>query len=210
MSLYFTLLFGLLMSEMAFLVFIVLPLPNKIRKLVYRIWNKIISKQEYMTIGCILWVIVGLLFVDSFKRANIPINLPGHPSGGSENLDTLKSSDPVTSIQVFATRAYNQRNVYISGFILYFMIVIPSIMTLIKRLIKYQDLLDKKNKIQDKEERQNLITGDKDLDELRNQLRQRNTSLIGLQKQVSNFEKHFDESVKADLKNEDPLLKKTE
>lgn len=190
---------------MAVLCFIVLPLPHKIRKLIYGVWEKMSSKQEYRTVIYILWVIVGLLFIDSWKRANIPIHTPGHPSSG-EPLDTLKSSDPVTSIQVFATRAYNQRNVYISGFILYFMVVIPSIMTLIKRLIKYQELINKK-KTEDNEA-DTMITGDKDLDQLRSQLKQREASLIGLKKQVSNFENHWDESVKVEITKEDTEVKK--
>ncbi|KAK5773814.1 hypothetical protein RI543_004870 [Arxiozyma heterogenica] len=211
MSLYFTLLFAFLILEMCILFFIVLPLPNRIRKLVYNIWNKLSNKQEYRTVSYILWVIVGLLFIDSWKRANVPIHLHFRSSRGDNDVSGSGSTldDPVTSIQGFATRAYNQRNVYISGFILYFMVVIPSIMSLIKRLIKYQDLIDKKNAGKP-EELDKLQTGDKDLDELRDQLRKRQISLDGLRIQISNYEKHFDELVRSNSGNEeDPELKKT-
>lgn len=211
MSLYFTLLFAFLILEMGILFFVVLPLPNRIRKLVYNIWNKLSNKQEYRTVSYILWVIVGLLFIDSWKRANVPTHLHFRSSRGDNDASGPGSTldDPVTSIQGFATRAYNQRNVYISGFILYFMVVIPSIMSLIKRLIKYQDLIDKKNAGKS-EELDKLQTGDKDLDELRDQLRRRQISLDGLRKQISNYEKHFDESVRSNGGNEeDPKLKKT-
>lgn len=204
MSLYFTLLFVFLISEIGFLSLIVLPLPHRIRKLIYKGYSHLLNRQEYRTVGIILWIIIGLLFIDSWKRAHIPINLP-HTSSSTtgNNLETLQTNDPVTSIQVFATRAYNQRNVYISGFILYFMIVIPSVMTLIRRLIKYQELINNKGKDEQ-------ITGDKDLDKLRAELKQRNASLEGLKRQIANYEKHFDESVKGDENNEDPELKKNQ
>lgn len=211
MSLYFTLLFVFLILEMGTLFFIVLPLPNRIRKLVYNIWDKVSNKQEYRTVSYILWVIVGLLFIDSWKRANIPTHLHFRSNRRDNDINRLGSSpeDSITSIQGFATRAYNQRNVYISGFILYFMVVIPSIMTLIKRLIKYQDLIDKKTS-GGSDELDRLKTGDKDLDELRDQLRKRQVSLDGLKRQISNYEKHFDESIKSSSGNEeDPEVKKT-
>ena len=196
--------------EMGVLCFIVLPLPNRIRKLVYNTWTKLSNKQEYRTVFYILWVIVGLLFIDSWKRASIPIHLFFHSNRGGNDINGLGHNleDPVTSIQGLATRAYNQRNVYISGFILYFMIVIPSIMTLIRRLIKYQDLIDKKMGGK-QEELDKLKTGDKDLDELRDQLKKREISLDGLKRQVSNYEKHFDELVKSNGNDEDPEIKKT-
>lgn len=196
---------------MGILFFIVLPLPNRIRKLVYNIWNKLSNKQEYRTVSYILWVIVGLLFIDSWKRANVPTHLHFHSNRGDNDSNRLSSAldDGITSIQGFATRAYNQRNVYISGFILYFIVVIPSIMNLIKRLIKYQDLIDKKASGKS-EELDRLKTGDKDLDELRDQLKKRQVSLDGLKRQISNYEKHFDESIKSSNGNEeDPELKKT-
>ena len=210
MSIYFTLLFVFLILEMGILFFIVLPLPNRIRKLVYNTWTKLSNKQEYRTVSYILWVIVGLLFIDSWKRANIPIHLYFHSNRGDNTINRLGNNfeDSVTSIQGLATRAYNQRNVYISGFILYFMIVIPSIMTLIKRLIKYQDLIDTKMGGK-QEELDKLKTGDKDLDELRDQLKKREISLDGLKRQISNYEKYFDESVKSNENDEDPKVKKT-
>lgn len=206
MSLYFTFLFGFLTSEMVALFLIVLPLPTRIRKLIFKSWNMIINSKEYRTVGIIFAVIVGLLFIDSWKRANIPVHVPGHPSAG-ETSDTLKSNDPVTSIQVFATRAYNQRNVYISGFILYFLVAIPCIMTLYERLIKYQDLIDMK--IKKGAEAKNMKTGDKELDELRDTFKQREASLLGLKKQIENFESHWDESVKVEVKVEDASVKKS-
>ena len=210
MSIYFTLLFVFLILEMGILFFIVLPLPNRIRKLVYNTWTKLSNKQEYRTVSYILWVIVGLLFIDSWKRANIPIHLYFHSNRGDNTINRLGNNfeDSVTSIQGLATRAYNQRNVYISGFILYFMIVIPSIMTLIRRLIKYQDLIDKKMGGK-QEDLDKLKTGDKDLDELRDQLKKREISLDGLKRQISNYEKYFDESVKSNENDEDPKVKKT-
>lgn len=107
---------------------LVLPLPNKIRKISFHAWQKMINNQTSRTIGAILAIIVGLLFIDSWKRANLPVKTLHNDETGEQ------------SLQLLASRAYNQRNVYISGFILYFMVAIATVMSVVARLVKYQDM----------------------------------------------------------------------
>jgi len=78
MSLYFTLLFALLTVEMAVLFVLVLPLPNKIRKLLYNTYQRLYHNQQVKTVTIILSIIVGLLFIDSWKRAQVNVTLYRH------------------------------------------------------------------------------------------------------------------------------------
>lgn len=199
MSLYFTLLFALLTIEMSILFVLVLPLPNKIRKLFYKFYQKLSNNQQIKTILIIFIIIVGLLFIDSWKRAQINVTLYRHQKN-IENIDNNirnnYDSHAVTPIQALASRAYNQRNIYISGFILYFMIGIVTVMSIIRRLVKYQDLINN-DKI---ENTKDVIGNENDTDEiikLKKELELKILDVETLQKQVKNAENYFDEKNKS-------------
>lgn len=105
-------------------------------------------------------------------------------------------SSAVTPIQALASRAYNQRNMYISGFILYFSICIPTVMSIVKRLVKYQGLINEqeKQKLTKTSPKSEKISNKKaESTKLQEQLKKKQISLEGLQKQVKNLEKYFDE-----------------
>lgn len=179
MSLYFTLLFAFLVLEMVILFALVLPLPNKLRKIIFHTWRKAVNNQQSKTVVVILAIIVGLLFVDSWKRANLPIKTHHMDETGEQ------------SLQLLATRAYNQRNVYISGFILYFMIAITTVMSVVGRLIKYQDM--------------ETTVGD---EKLVKELKEKETEIESLNKKLIELEIQVEKELKADEK--DKTLKKTD
>lgn len=198
MSIYFTTLFVLLTAEMALLFFIVLPLPHRIRKLVYKTYFQLTSSGQFKTVLYIFAGIIALLFIDSWKRANIPVSMYHHVNSDETELNT--------STQVLATRAFNQRNVYISGFILYFLIGIPTVLSIVRRLVKYQDLLIEKAHEQGKKGETKDLKDEKlgndskvepSIKELENKLREKKADLEGLQAQVKNLEKYYDEMNKS-------------
>ncbi|SMN17782.1 similar to Saccharomyces cerevisiae YMR040W YET2 Protein of unknown function that may interact with ribosomes, based on co-purification experiments [Maudiozyma saulgeensis] len=201
MSLYFTLLFAILTLEMATLFVLVLPLPNKMRKLFYNTYQKLYQNQQVKTVAIILSIIVGLLFIDSWKRAQINVTLYRHQKLYNED-DGVNSnqydSHAVTPTQALASRAYNQRNVYISGFILYFMVGIPTVMSIIRRLIKYQDLINNQTKI---------VTDNDEILKLKKELEVKTIDLETLEKQFTNAENYFDEQNKPKV---DETVTKTE
>ena len=178
MSLYFTLLFVLLTLEMSTIFLLVLPLPFRLRRSTCALYDKLAANQQVRTAGVILAVLVSLLFADSWKRANVHVSLYHH-----QNSDAPGSASMITPTQALASRSYNQRNVYISGFILYFMVCIVTIMSIVKKLVKYETLIRE----------QKLGHNSKENEEQQKEFRAKELSLEALQKQVANFEKHFDE-----------------
>lgn len=205
MSLYFTALFAVLTFEMVTLFTIVLPLPYRVRKVLYNGYYKWTASRQFQTVYYIFGSIVGLLFVDSWKRAQVKVSLYHHKKYGQEDSDPAA----VTPIQALASRAYNQRNVYISGFILYFMVCIPTVMTIVRRLVKYQNLINEENAIMKKDTRRERPVEDKDIDDLMEELKKRDASLEGLQKQVKNLEDYFDkQNDESALERADESLKK--
>ncbi|AJS53737.1 Yet1p [Saccharomyces cerevisiae YJM1460] len=189
MSLYFTTLFLLLTVEMVMLFIFVLPLPFRIRRGIFSTYNQLTAKQQIKTIIFITGCLVGLLFIDSWKRSQIRVSLYHNDNSGSIG------SSAVTPIQALASRAYNQRNMYISGFILYFSICIPTVMSIVKRLVKYQGLINeqKKQKLNKPSSNSKKDSNEADSTKLQEELRKKQISLDGLQKQVKNLEKYFDE-----------------
>ncbi|AJS44202.1 Yet1p [Saccharomyces cerevisiae YJM1307] len=189
MSLYFTTLFLLLTVEMVMLFIFVLPLPFRIRRGIFSTYNQLTAKQQIKTIIFITGCLVGLLFIDSWKRSQIRVSLYHNDNSGSIG------SSAVTPIQALASRAYNQRNMYISGFILYFSICIPTVMSIVKRLVKYQGLINEQEKQKLNKPSSNSKKGSNEADstKLQEELRKKQISLEGLQKQVKNLEKYFDE-----------------
>lgn len=153
----------------------------------------------YYIFGCL----VGLLFVDSWKRAQVKVSLYHHKRYGQEDSDPAA----VTPIQALASRAYNQRNVYISGFILYFMVCIPTVMTIVRRLVKYQNLINEDKQAHKNDPKKGTPVEDKDIDELEEKLKSKETSLQGLQTQVRNLEEFFDKQ--NDDKQQTPIDEKT-
>ncbi|AJS33711.1 Yet1p [Saccharomyces cerevisiae YJM453] len=189
MSLYFTTLFLLLTVEMVMLFIFVLPLPFRIRRGIFSTYNQLTAKQQIKTIIFITRCLVGLLFIDSWKRSQIRVSLYHNDNSGSIG------SSAVTPIQALASRAYNQRNMYISGFILYFSICIPTVMSIVKRLVKYQGLINEqeKQKLNKPSSNSKKDSNEADSTKLQEELRKKQISLEGLQKQVKNLEKYFDE-----------------
>lgn len=189
MSLYFTTLFLLLTVEMVMLFIFVLPLPFRIRRGIFSTYNQLTAKQQIKTIIFITGSLVGLLFIDSWKRSQIRVSLYHNDNSGSIG------SSAVTPIQALASRAYNQRNMYISGFILYFSICIPTVMSIVKRLVKYQGLINEqeKQKLNKPSSNSKKDSNEADSTKLQEELRKKQISLEGLQKQVKNLEKYFDE-----------------
>ncbi|CAI4592586.1 BAQ_1a_G0032600.mRNA.1.CDS.1 [Saccharomyces cerevisiae] len=189
MSLYFTTLFLLLTVEMVMLFIFVLPLPFRIRRGIFSTYNQLTAKQQIKTIIFITGCLVGLLFIDSWKRSQIRVSLYHNDNSGSIG------SSAVTPIQALASRAYNQRNMYISGFILYFSICIPTVMSIVKRLVKYQGLINEqeKQKLNKPSSNTKKDSNEADSTKLQEELRKKQIFLEGLQKQVKNLEKYFDE-----------------
>ncbi|CAI4540106.1 ASN_HP2_G0031370.mRNA.1.CDS.1 [Saccharomyces cerevisiae] len=189
MSLYFTTLFLLLTVEMVMLFIFVLPLPFRIRRGIFSTYNQLTAKQQIKTIIFITGCLVGLLFIDSWKRSQIRVSLYHNDNSGSIG------SSAVTPIQALASRAYNQRNMYISGFILYFSICIPTVMSIVKRLVKYQGLINEqeKQKLNKPSSNSKKDSNEADSTKLQEELRKKQISLEALQKQVKNLEKYFDE-----------------
>ncbi|SCU94550.1 LADA_0G09252g1_1 [Lachancea dasiensis] len=187
MSVYLSVLFALLTFEMAILFVLVLPLHYKMRKVLVSTYFRFMS---YTQVKTVIWIVIGLvslLFVDSWKRSQISVFLHHHQTASGADPNAVGT---VTPVQALASRAYNQRNIYISGFILYFCFCIPTVISVVKRLVKYETLMrEKSSDPTTKSEETAEVTA------LRKELAEKQASIKALRKQKANLEAHFDKSV---------------
>ncbi|CAI4664932.1 CPA_1a_G0041340.mRNA.1.CDS.1 [Saccharomyces cerevisiae] len=132
MGVYLAVLFSLLVIEMAILFILVLPLPQRMRRWLYIRYSIISTNKKFRTYMVGIMIFVGLLFIDSWKRSQIRVS-----TYRNQKIPYIINS--VTPVDALASRAYNQRNVYISGFIIYFYICILTVMSILRRIVEWND-----------------------------------------------------------------------
>ncbi|KAF0276303.1 hypothetical protein FOG50_02828 [Hanseniaspora uvarum] len=175
MAVYLTILFGLLVLQLTSLLILSLPLPTLLRRALVKIYDQFLFKSSQVkTILIVVNILVVSLFVDSYKRASVP--LPKTENG------------LMLQPEILATKAYHQRNVYISGFILYSMIVIPIMLGLITKVTKLStEISTYKTKANDDKEE------DEELKALKQKLNSKIKSFEVLEKQYANRKSFVDE-----------------
>ena len=132
MGVYLAVLFSLLVIEMAILFSLVLPLPQRMRRWLCIRYSIISTNKKFRTYMVGIMIFVGLLFIDSWKRSQIRVST-------YRNQKNPYIINSVTPVDALASRAYNQRNVYISGFIIYFYICILTVMSILRRIVEWND-----------------------------------------------------------------------
>jgi len=179
MTIYYSLTFMLLASEMvAFCVFVA-PLPFKVRRRVFRFLSEsfIVAKIAY---GLkISFIFIGVLFFDALLRMfriTTEVEAAKHSGQGLQDVRTETS---------FAARKfYAQRNVYLTGFCLFLSLVLTQTFHIIQDLIHIQDEYAKLKKAAASNSRGNVVADDqtkeierlkKDLETLKAQARSQAT-----------------------------------
>lgn len=190
-----TFVFFCLVLEMVLLTLLLMPLPFKVRKGVVMISDKLIESTHYRVFIWFIGFIVSLMFLDSLKRSTTSYH--HHRSGRHHHIDSASYLSPAE----LANRNYNQRNMYITGLVLYFALCIPTIVSILKKLIKHKDKYDNAINIPK--------TDDLELNLLKEKLESKKLDIETMKKQIKNlseaYNKLADESkptVASDRKND--------
>ncbi|CUM66222.1 uncharacterized protein PRCAT00003882001 [Priceomyces carsonii] len=141
MALYYSLVFGLLIVEMAFFAVLSLPFPRKIRRSVLKSASAPFRNEKFqIAIKCVLGFVL-VLFIDSVNRVySVSSELHGKNSmlpgqGTAQSLVNDRS-------EVQARRFYAQRNMYLCGFTLFLTLILTRTYSLVAELIVTKDKLD--------------------------------------------------------------------
>jgi len=135
MTLYYSLVFGLLVSEMFIFVLLILPLPLKWRKSIFTFLSRspLIAQLQY---GLkITFIFVFILFVDSLNRMWRVQEEASHQDGHHIH-------DVRTETNLQARKFYSQRNMYLTGFTLFLSLILNRTYVLIIDQMKAEEQLE--------------------------------------------------------------------
>ncbi|KYK54660.1 B-cell receptor-associated 31-like protein [Drechmeria coniospora] len=165
MTLYYTLVFFLLMMEMAMFMLLILPMPFTIKRKIFTFIseNPIVAKIQYWM--KITFVFILILFVDSVNRVyRVQLELlaateqtskgayvtqtPPHPPLPSQpstfvDRPTLGSATVLghERLEVQARKFYSQRNMYLCGFTLFLSLILNRTYVMILEVMRLEDRL---------------------------------------------------------------------
>ncbi|KAF8981488.1 hypothetical protein BGZ46_002702 [Entomortierella lignicola] len=155
MSLPYTMVFTVLMTEMITFIFLILPLPFKWRRgmLNFLSKSKIVGRIQYSM--KILFIFVFILFLDSLNRV-IKVEEKAHD---------VDRHIPHIENNVAAKRFYAQRNMYLTGFTLFLSLILNRTFVMILDLLKSEEKMEvvKKQAAQQSKEYERVVESEKKL-----------------------------------------------
>lgn len=124
MSLYYSLIFGILVTEVAVFSLLALPIPTKFRKPITLVLLKPFKNSTVqISIKCILCFIL-LLFIDSINKVyNINKELSLEFNQGHEK------------IEILSRKFFQQRNLYLTGITLFLTFIVTRTFSLVNELL---------------------------------------------------------------------------
>jgi len=136
MTLYYTLVFFLLVVEMAIFMLLIVPLPFTWRRKLFTLISEspLIAKLQY---GMkITFIFILILFVDSVNRVyRVQIEL----TAASDNHNQGSAVLGHERMEVQARKFYSQRNMYLCGFTLFLSLILNRTFVMILDLLRLED-----------------------------------------------------------------------
>ncbi|KND91337.1 Uncharacterized protein C9E9.04 [Tolypocladium ophioglossoides CBS 100239] len=180
MTLYYTLVFVLLMFEMALFMLLLVPLPFGVKRKVFTFIseNPIVAKIQYWM--KITFVFILILFIDSVNRVyRVQLELLAATEQTSKGAAVMGHE----RLEVQARKFYSQRNMYLCGFTLFLSLILNRTYVMILEVMRLEDRSEK------------LAVAGKpgELAALRKELEKKDLDLKTLKKQSEQLHKSYDE-----------------
>lgn len=138
MTLYYTLVFLLLVAEMALFMLLVVPLPFSLRRRIFTFIseNPLIAKLQY---GLkITFIFILILFIDSVNRVyRVQVELAS-ATEGSKGAAAVMGHE---RLEVQARKFYSQRNMYLCGFTLFLSLILNRTYIMILETLRLEQKL---------------------------------------------------------------------
>ncbi|KAJ8066657.1 hypothetical protein OCU04_005703 [Sclerotinia nivalis] len=156
MTLYYSLVFVLLVAEMALFMLLIVPLPFTIRRKMFTFISesRLVAKLQY---GMkITFIFILILFIDSVNRVyrvQVELAEANKSQAGYVSLPTFSprpnltgSSNPVLGherMEVQARKFYSQRNMYLCGFTLFLSLILNRTYTMILEVLRLEEKVNR-------------------------------------------------------------------
>ncbi|KAL1903600.1 Endoplasmic reticulum transmembrane protein 3 [Sporothrix stenoceras] len=193
MTLYYTLVFMLLMAEMSLFVVLIVPLPFNLKRKIFTFLseNPIVAKIQY---GMkITFIFILILFIDSVNRVyRVQIEL-GLSSENGANGAAIIGRD---RLEVQARKFYSQRNMYLCGFTLFLSLILNRTYTMILEVLRLEEKMKKYEGTEKDTKQSEKLTqaGDfAEIGKLKKELAKKDRDIETLKKQASGLQREYDD-----------------
>ncbi|KEY70475.1 hypothetical protein S7711_08670 [Stachybotrys chartarum IBT 7711] len=195
MTLYYTLVFVLLMLEMALFMLLIVPLPFTLKRRIFTFIseNPIVAKIQYWM--KITFVFILILFIDSVNRVYrvqmelIAATEQAKNGGGAAVMGHER-------LEVQARKFYSQRNMYLCGFTLFLSLILNRTYVMIIEVMRLEDRVRSyEGTKSDTKQSEKLAVAGKpgELAALKEKLEKKEQDLQTLRKQSEQLHKSYDE-----------------
>lgn len=135
MTLYYSIVFALLVFEMAMFMVLIVPLPFSARRKLFQFLatSEVVAKINYGV--RITFIFVAVLFIDAFQRM-MKVSAESHVAQENQGFTDFRSES-----NYHAKKFYAQRNVYLTGFTLFLSLILARTYSLVLDLINAQEEL---------------------------------------------------------------------
>ncbi|KAI0009432.1 B-cell receptor-associated protein 31-like-domain-containing protein [Xylariaceae sp. FL0662B] len=193
MTLYYTLVFLLLVAEMSLFMLLIVPMPFTLKRKMFTFLseNPLIAKIQY---GMkITFIFILILFIDSVNRVyRVQVEL-------AQATDSNKGTAAVMGherLEVQARKFYSQRNMYLCGFTLFLSLILNRTYTMILEVLRLEEKLkqyegtDKKTKQSEKL----AVAGDPgEIARLKKEIEKRDRDVETLKKQAEGLSREYND-----------------
>ncbi|KAJ4408934.1 Endoplasmic reticulum transmembrane protein 3 [Neurospora sp. IMI 360204] len=194
MTLYYSLVFMLLVAEMSIFMLLIVPLPFAIRRRLFTFIseNPLIAKLQY---GLkITFIFILILFIDSVNRVyRVQVELAAATDASKGNAAAIMGHE---RLEVQARKFYSQRNMYLCGFTLFLSLILNRTYIMILEVLRLEEKL-KKFEGTDKNTKQSeklAMAGDPgEISRLKREIQLRDQDIETLKKQSASLHREYDE-----------------
>lgn len=176
MSIQMNLVFGVLVGQMSALVLLLLPLPHAIRKRMVRGAAAAQQNSNFRVIVAFATVLLGLQFLDCFNK--VRRFAEGDPFGSNVQLTHDR----------LASKFYAQRNLYLSGAVLYLELAIGVVVTILRKLVAKEEAYREQVGVAPDAP----VGEDTVVDDLKKQIAQKDADIAALRKQLDGVQTAYD------------------
>ncbi|MCJ1309666.1 hypothetical protein MMC25_003326 [Agyrium rufum] len=194
MTLYYSLVFMLLVAEMSIFVGLIIPLPYKIKRKLFNFVSEspIIAKLQY---GMkITFIFILILFIDSVNRVyRVQVELSAATKqGGQAGAQVLGGSE---RMEVQARKFYSQRNMYLCGFTLFLSLILNRTYVMILDVLRLEEKVKRYegDPVASGKDSDKLAQAGKagEIGTLKNKLAQKDRDIENLKKQSDGLHKEY-------------------
>ncbi|KAI4288047.1 MAG: hypothetical protein Q9185_001314 [Variospora sp. 1 TL-2023] len=192
MTLYYSLVFALLVLEMSIFMLLIVPLPFTIKRKLFTFIseNPLVAKLQY---GMkITFIFILILFVDSVNRVyRVQVELSMAKNQGGAAASVAGSE----RMEVQARKFYSQRNMYLCGFTLFLSLILNRTYVMILDTLRLEDKVKRYEgdpKAKGKESEKLAQAGESgEIGKLKNRLAQKDRELEAMKKQSEGLSREY-------------------